>query len=157
MGERHLDTAQSYHNLGATYMDLEEYNEAEKFYKKAHLIREDILGENSLAVSESYYYLGELKERQKRYAIAEYCYKKSLKIKEKILDKQSFLEDETHTKLAILYHEIGIDDYAIGDFNDAYISFEKALNIMKNILPIGHPNLINIEESLKATEEKLRE
>ena len=58
MGHEHLDTANSYNNIGSIYYELKNDQTALEYYLKALDIREKILGHGHINTANSYYNLG---------------------------------------------------------------------------------------------------
>lgn len=57
-GEYHIDTAQSYHNIGMTYSFINNYEEALEYYKKSLQIKIKVFGDNHSEVAEAFLSIG---------------------------------------------------------------------------------------------------
>ena len=57
-GENHQDIAQSYLNIGLTYLRMGDYSKALEMYRKSLPILLQLFGENHSYVAENYMYIG---------------------------------------------------------------------------------------------------
>ena len=86
LGEYHLSTAQSYHDLAFFYLSGEVFELAQTFFESALSIREKLLEFNSLELAQSYKHLGMCHYYLFNYEEAYGYLKSAIKIKESVLD-----------------------------------------------------------------------
>ncbi len=55
LGIDHIDTSESYNNIGRVYLSEKKYEKSLEYYLKAMKIREDKLGKNHIVTAESYH------------------------------------------------------------------------------------------------------
>ena len=141
LGERHPDTAGSYHNLAGVYASQGRYEEAEELYRKALKIREEILGERHPNTAVSYNNLASVYGREGRYEEAEELYRRALKIREEILG-------ERHPDTSVSYNNLaGVYDRQ-GRYEKAEELYIKALKICEDMLGENHPTTAIFLENL---------
>ena len=85
LGEYHLSTAKSYHDLASFYLAGEVFEMAQMFFESALSIRENLLEFNSLELANSYSHLGLCHYYLFNYREAHHYMEKALKIKEPML------------------------------------------------------------------------
>ncbi|XP_018325828.1 amyloid protein-binding protein 2 isoform X2 [Agrilus planipennis] len=93
-GERNVQTAKHYGNLGRLYQSMMEYEEAEKMHLRAIAIKEELLGPDDYEVALSIGHLASLYNyHMKRHRDAEKLYKRSIEINLRLFgDSYSGLE-----------------------------------------------------------------
>lgn len=133
LGEEHLVTARSYHNLALLYKKQGEYKKAEELYIKSLRIQEKLLGEEHLNTATSYNNLGVLYKRQGDYKKAKELYEKSLKILKKVLG-------ENHPETARTYNNLGVLYKQQREYAKAEELYIKSQRIYEKTLGEEHPN-----------------
>ncbi len=133
LGERHSDTAESYHNLAYVYDRQGKYKEAEELYRKALKINEEIVGERHRDTAGSYNNLAGVYISQGKYKEAEELYRKAIKIQEEILG-------ERHPDTANSYHNLAHVYDSQGKYKEAEELYRKALKIREEIQGERHPD-----------------
>ena len=141
LGSEHINTAQSYNNLGLIYDAMGEYDNALIYHNKATSIREKVLGIEHLDTADSYNHLALLYEYLGEYDKSLILYQKSLKIHEKLLPSNSPSLHSIYNNLAELYritnNLISAKEYYKKDFEICKIHFGKDHHYMA----IYHNNL----------------
>jgi len=122
LGEQHLDTANSYNEMGLTYYVLGKYFRALEHFKKALEIRQSILKLDHQDIATSYNNVGFIYD-----AIGDH--ENALKYLEKALEIQIAILGEFHQDTARSYNNIGSIYDALGNFNLSLEYYKKALNI----------------------------
>ncbi len=132
LGLDHLDTAQSYYNLGRLYFDQGKHDQAAEHYRRSLEVRERVLGPghpdvarclNSLALL--YWQWGERDNE------AEWLYQRALPIFEAMLGAEHPQTAHCWNNLALLY-------VTQGKYEDAECIHRRVLAIRERILPAEH-------------------
>jgi tetratricopeptide (TPR) repeat protein len=132
-GEKHINTATSYHNMALLYEENKEYQQAEQYYLKSLEIHQNIYGEKSLKTAIVCNNLANLYMIQREYKKAEKFYLKSLYITEELLGWKHPSTAISYNNLAELYQTIGL-------YQKAYKLYQKDLNINLELLGEKHPD-----------------
>ena len=130
-GTEHLDTADSYNNIGIVYNELSEYEKALEYHFKALKIREKILGTEHPDTAMSYNNIGSVYFCLCEYEKALEYFFKALKIREKILGTE-------HPDTAMSYNNIGNVYGSLRENKKALEYHLKALAIFEKIWGIKH-------------------
>ncbi|MDM8526599.1 tetratricopeptide repeat protein [Anaerolineales bacterium HSG24] len=132
MGENHLDTAQSLHNLGILAGFQADYISGRFYLERSLAIRLTELGEEHLEVAESFNDFGALLASQGIYDKAKLYYDKALHIRRAQLG-------ENHPDTAQSLNNLGELFYQQEQFDEARSYFEQALTINEGVLGQYHP------------------
>lgn len=130
-GEKHLDVAGSYNNIGNLLNELGHHREARMYQENALAIRKKILGEEHLQIAGSYNDLGMTLFKLGEPLEAKKCLESAIKIKCKILEKN-------HLSLAYSYDNLGGILSTLGDNEAALENHTKAQLIFEQIYQKGH-------------------
>lgn len=126
LGEKHIDTAQAYNNLGYTYKRLSDYNKALENYIKALDIRMELLREFHPKIIQSYTNIAMSYKES-----FNYC--KALDFFQKAVSAKLITYGENHSETAHSYYQIAECHSSMHLFLDAITYYEKAKEIyLKN-------------------------
>ena len=148
LGKEHLDTANSYNNIGSAYSNVGDYRKALEFHTKALNIREKILGKEHPDTAASYNNIGYTYYRVGDYHKALEFFIKSLNAKERTLGKE-------HPSTALSYNNIGHVYSDIGNYPKALEFYIKDLNINENVLGKDHPDTASSYNSIGSVYDSL--
>ncbi|CAH3151720.1 unnamed protein product [Pocillopora meandrina] len=148
LGEKHLKTADSYHELGATQHSRGDFVSALESNKRALNIRLKVLGEQHSQTAYSYHSLGSTQHSLGDFVSALESKKRALNIRLKVLG-------EEHSETAHSHHELGVTQHSLGDFVSALESNKRALNISLKVLGEEHSQTAHSYHSLGATQHSL--
>ncbi|XP_020292274.1 amyloid protein-binding protein 2 [Pseudomyrmex gracilis] len=125
-GERNVQTAKHYGNLGRLYQSMKKFQEAEEMHLKAIRIKEDLLGPEDYEVGLSIGHLASLYNfHMKRYRDAEQLYYRSIAISLKLFGKSySGLEYDYRGLLHV---------YAKLEDNEKYLEYTNTLDNWKEL------------------------
>ncbi|MDM8521281.1 tetratricopeptide repeat protein [Anaerolineales bacterium HSG6] len=143
MGENHLDTAQSLHNLGILAGFQADYISGRFYLERSLAIRLAELGEEHLEVAESFNDFGALLALQGVYDKAKLYYEKALHIRRTRLG-------ENHPDTAQSLNNLGELFYQQNKFDEARSYFEQALTINEGVLGQYHPETARILSNMGA-------
>ena len=132
-GTEHLDTADSYNNIGIVYNELSEYEKALEYHFKALKIREKILGTEHPDTAMSYNNIGNVYGSLRENKKALEYHLKALAIFEKIWGIK-------HLKTAASYNNIGNIYNQLDEYETALEYYLKALRIYAQSLGTEHPD-----------------
>lgn len=96
-----------YNNLINIYVQLEQFNEAEKMYEESKKKCEKIYKEENKHLINIYSSLGALNQRKNEFEKAEILYKRSLNLSEKYFGETSVSVAHSHNNLGSLYYDLG--------------------------------------------------
>ncbi|CAG9862918.1 unnamed protein product [Phyllotreta striolata] len=134
-GEKNVQTAKHYGNLGRLFQSMKMYEDAEKMHLKAIAIKEELLGENDYEVGLSIGHLASLYNyHMKRHKDAEKLYLRSISINLKLFG-------ETYSGLEYDYRGlINIYTKLVDSSNMIYYMFKMRewKNLRETIQPIEH-------------------
>ncbi len=130
---RSVEAAQLLNQLAYYLRERARYLEAEAFYRRALMIREEVLGVDHLDTAQSYYNLGRLYFDQGKHAPAEEHYQRSLEIRERVLSPEHPDVARCLNSLALLYWQWGERD------GEAKRLYQRALPIFEATLGAEHP------------------
>jgi tetratricopeptide (TPR) repeat protein len=148
LGETHLTTASSYHNLATLYVSQKRYNESEVLFKKVLAIRVKVLGESHPETARSYLNFAGLFYSQHEYDKTEPLLKKALAIWVQVLG-------ENHPDTATVFNNLGKFYHTQDRYKEAEPFYKKALVIREEILGGNHPDTIITRQNLESLLEKL--
>ncbi|MEK6478287.1 CHAT domain-containing tetratricopeptide repeat protein [Catalinimonas sp. 4WD22] len=94
-----------YHNLGKTYIDLKQYQQAHNLLHEALLLKIAEVGERHTTVAGTYFYLAELHNEQQQYDSAIYFAEKSLAINQDNFGEKGTALAFDYKLLATLYQK----------------------------------------------------
>jgi len=132
LGEEHLDTAESYNNLGASLREQGKYAKAQSVLEMAVEIYRRRLGEDHNQLAGSYNELAADLNDQGKYAEAQLLLQRALAIRRAVLG-----EDDVDT--ARFYNNLASNLDSQGKYAEAEPLLRKALNIRRRVL--GEVNL----------------
>lgn len=130
-GERHLEIATLYNNLGEAYDSKGEYDHAIRYYEQALDIDQSTNGGQHLGIAIRYNNLGEAYRRKGAYDRAVGYY-------ELALDISKGFYAEHHLHIAV-YNNLGLAYYGKGAYNKAIGYLEQALDINQSVYGERHP------------------
>ena len=148
LGDQHVDTARSLHELGCTQYRLENYQNALQSHKEALAIRKQILGDQHVDTAWSLHSLGCTQYKLEDYQNALQSHKEALAIRKQILGDQ-------HVDTAWSLYSLGQTQYELDDYQNALQSHKEALAIRKQILGDQHVDTAMSLHSLGCTQHKL--
>jgi tetratricopeptide (TPR) repeat protein len=119
------------------YGELKQYEESEKYLRKAIDIRSLVYGDDNPLLAGVYNSLGVTLLDQKKYTLAKPYFEKALKIRLNTYGNLSPKVSLCYGNLGRLYKEIGNKEEAIKCFNDAISS-----------LPEDHPNVAILKKKI---------
>jgi tetratricopeptide (TPR) repeat protein len=145
-GNDHIETADTYNNLGINYSYINEDNLAGELLGKALEIREKAFGERHVEIASSYYalslyYLKLDLTKAIKYGI------ESVSIREELLGINNF---ETSSSL----NRLGIAYFFEGSYTLAGKCYGKCLEIRKKLLGENHPETARIYRNLAVNYER---
>ena len=126
-GEKHEQTAVSYRELGAIYLEQSLFEKAEQYLSTALDIQRNIYSDDNIDVANTLYCLGHLYLEQNRFQCAEKCYMDALKI---YIDAYG----DSHTKISNVYNDLGMLFWLQSDFEMAEKYYLDAISISKKLL-----------------------
>jgi tetratricopeptide (TPR) repeat protein/transcriptional regulator with XRE-family HTH domain len=130
---REVEAANLLNQLAYYLRERARYLEAEAFYKRALLIRTQVLGADHLDTAQSYYNLGRLYFDQGKHAPAEAHYQRAWEIRERLLGPRHPDVACCLNSLALLYWQWGERD------EEAERLYQRALPIFEAALGADHP------------------
>ena len=130
----HPDVGQTLNNLANLYRAQGRYSEAERFLKRALVIREKSLGPNHADVGQTLNNLALVYRDQGKYGEAEGLFKRALAIREKALGANHPDVGQTLTNLANVYRDQG-------KYGEAEGPLKRALSITENAQGANHPDV----------------
>jgi tetratricopeptide (TPR) repeat protein len=133
-GERHPEIGIRYNNLGATYYNKGEYNQAIKYFEKSLEIGKEFYGERHPEIGTRYNNLGEAYRQKGEYNRAIGYYEQALSIDEEFYGKR-------HTDVAIDYNNLGETYRQKGEYDLAIEYYELASSISKEFYGERHPQI----------------
>ena len=125
LGNRHLDTANTYNNLTAVYYGQGDYTKALEYSEKALIICEQVLGVKHPVAAVTYFNLARILRAQGGYAKALEWYEKAL-----VINKVEM--GEKHPDTAAVYNNMAIVYRDQGDYAKALRYFRLALAIYED-------------------------
>ncbi|GMO42373.1 MAG: hypothetical protein Pg6C_03850 [Treponemataceae bacterium] len=131
LGKKHLDTANSYNNIGSIYGDLGHYAVALEYHQRALEIFEETLGKKHPNTATAYSGAGYDCQKLGDYARSLEYDKNALEIRENVLGKN-------HPDTAVSYNNIGVVYDHLGDYARALEYYKKALEIREKVLGKKH-------------------
>ena len=134
LGEEHLDTAESYNEVGDEYRELGEHDNSLACIQKALEIRQPLLGEEALETAISYNSLGVIYGAKGEH-------KKSLIYLEKALEIRLRVEGTNAREIAQSYSNVAGSYQKLEDYEKALKYYEKALEIRQDLLGEEHPDI----------------
>jgi len=120
LGERHLETANSYQNIGNCLLALGNTQEAGMMFKKAVSIKEGIFAEASPELIRIYNSIGQYYQGEQNYERAHYYLDRALSISERCFGAQSLRIIPRLLELADLYTAENNDNEALQLLRRAY-------------------------------------
>ncbi|MCF6367193.1 MAG: CHAT domain-containing protein [Bacteroidales bacterium] len=132
--EKDTVVANAYHILGISYYFLSKLDSALFYWKKAFVLRKDLLGEKHVDVASSCNNVGSIYDIKNEYDLSLQYYYKALKIRKEIFG-------EEHPLVAESYNNIGIVFYGKNEYDLAFKYYFKALQIRKKVLGEKHENI----------------
>lgn len=138
-GLYHIETANSYKNIGTCYECLEKYKEALAYYKKEIAIKERLLPKNDYKIEDSYNIIAFVYKSLGRYKLALAYNKKSLQIEIELKNKSG---------ISISLNNIAEIYRLLGDIDKAYDYYTQAIKIKKEIYDEFHPKMATIYSNL---------
>ncbi|XP_049806241.1 amyloid protein-binding protein 2 [Schistocerca nitens] len=106
-GEKNVQTAKHFGNLGRLYQSMKKFEEAETMHLKAIAIKEELLGEDDYEVGLSIGHLASLYNyHMKKYKKAEALYKRSIDISLKLFGESYSGLEYDYRGLVHVYHEL---------------------------------------------------
>jgi CHAT domain-containing protein len=165
LGENHRLTAQSWFNLGAQQKELQRAGEAERSYRHALRIRQNLYpqsrypqGHPDLATSLNN--LASLYKAEGEYSKAKPLFARALKMTEAHYPQTRY--PEGHPELATNLNNLGFLHHAQGQYDKAEPLFARALRMYETLypktrFPRGHPHLATSINNLASLHEAQRE
>ncbi|MCK5538095.1 MAG: tetratricopeptide repeat protein, partial [Bacteroidales bacterium] len=150
LGEKHKDTAESYHDIGMYYIAIEDYPEGLTYLKKALQTREEVLGGEHEDTVESYYSLGNSYRKIGDYDKALKLLQKTLIIHENILGKETLA-------ITYAYNSIGKVYNLMGNHKKALKYLHKALEIRKKRLDENNDDTTEIYLNIASAYKSLKD
>ena len=138
-----IDASVFLNNLAGVYHVQGNYEEAQRYYQKAMLIFEKVLGEDHPDTAMTYNNLASLYKDQGNYEEALKLYWKALLIREKALGEDHPDTAATFDNIAGLYEDQG-------NYEEALTFYWKALLIRKKVLGEEHPATVATYNNLAA-------
>ena len=149
-GENHLDLAMCWNNLGCLYEIEKDYSRALDCYEKALAMKKLFLPENDFNLSLTHNNLACLYGLSGQIDLAIEKFYLTLQIQLKHLPTN-------YHQLAITYKNLGLIYEIKNDFNQAKVFYEKSATIRRHLLPLTHPDVIQIEQDLRRATSKIQE
>ena len=131
LGEKHPQTAKSYHSLGVPQHSLGDFVSALESDKRALDIRLKVFGGEHAETAKSYHSLGVTQHSLGDFVSALESNKRALDIRLKVLG-------EEHSETSASYHSLGVTQHSLGDFVSALESYKRALDIRLKVLDEEH-------------------
>jgi CHAT domain-containing protein/tetratricopeptide (TPR) repeat protein len=132
--------AYAYNNAAEAYKDDGAFFEAEKYYKRALDLREQVYPPNHPETAQSYDNLGTANFYLGRYRDALAMHSRALAIREKIADVDPVLLSDS-------FHNLGGDYWMLARYGEAEPAFNKALSIREERLG---PNSLKVANTLSS-------
>ncbi|MDR2147932.1 MAG: tetratricopeptide repeat protein [Tannerella sp.] len=133
LDKKHLNTSNSYHEIGLVYNAQGDYDRALKYYGKALAIYKKVLGTGHSYTATTYNNMARVYNAQGDYDRALKYYGKALAIVEKVLGTEHPYTATTYNNMALVYD-------AQGDYDRALEYYKKAEFIRENVLGTEHPD-----------------
>ena len=133
--------AQAYYNAGVACVKDSAYGEAEKFYKRALDLREQLYPRDHPDVAQTYDALGTAKYFLGAYREALTMHSQGLTIRQRIADLD-------RVTLSDSLHNVGSDDWMLARYAEAEQAFTQALAIREEKLGDNHPKVANTLSNL---------
>jgi tetratricopeptide (TPR) repeat protein len=134
-------------HLGELYFALNNYSEAEHYYKQALTIYQNTLGPEDPEVATDFSNLGEIYYSQGKYQDAQPAYQRAMNIDEKAGKSSSQLARDLAGLAGVYYHQ--------EKYHEAEPLYRRALEIDETALGRDSLNVAGIERGLAAVLEKL--
>ncbi len=144
----HLDTANTYNNLGLLFKSMGKYEKALEYYKKDLAITKKVLGTDHPDTATTYNNLGALYEIMGEHEKALKYHKKALAITEKVLGTD-------HPETATTYNNLGTLYESMGEHEKALEYYKKDLAISEKVLGTDHPETATTYNNLGALYESM--
>ena len=129
------ELAVSYSNLGTLYHSMQNYDEAEIYYKKSIDLNEELIKySNSFDTSflaSSYTNLGYLYVSMQRYEESEIYHKKSIDLRENLRQSHNSLDDISD--LAGSYHNLGYLYESMQRYKESEIYYKKSMGLRETL------------------------
>ncbi len=139
LGEKNLETATAYNNLGLVHKKMKNYEEAEHCLQAGLKIREEISGWCHQDTARSYNNLGLLYADMEDFEKARKYHETSLRIRTYILEREKLETARSYNNLGELYNRIK-------DYEQALPCLQKALVMRKKILGKNHSDTQNTQK-----------
>lgn len=143
LGDEPEVAAEVHMTLGATYRELGHYEESERHFDAAFMIRRRIFGEKHTSVAETLNEQGKLARIAGRYDDAERLYRQSLTMRLELLGDHDEAVAETMNNLGVLLKRKG----RLGEAANYY---RQALAIRLELFGDGHPDVATSMTNLAA-------
>jgi len=141
LGEEHLDTAESYNDLGAALKEQGKYAKAQSMLQMAGELYRRLLGEDHTRLAASYNELAANLNDQGNFAEAQLLLQKALAIRRRVLG-------EEHADTARLYNNLASNLDSQGKHAEAERLLRKALEIRQHVLGEDHVDTANSYNNL---------
>ena len=147
-GEEHINTANSYDDLGGVYRKMGEYPNALDYYTRALIIREKVLGKEHIDIAESYENFGDIHDNMGDYPSALKYHEKAFSLREKLLGEEHIVTAESYDDLGRVYKKMG-------NYSEALQYYNKALSIREKVLGREHIDIAESYNSLGVLYKKM--
>ncbi len=141
LGERHIDVADSYNNLGMAAFASGDYEGSRIWHEKALALREEALGPTHGDVASSLNNLATTYHQRMRWNDADIYYRRAIDVLVKA-------RGEDHPDVATVRNNHGAVLSSLGDFDGAKLEHERALKIRHAALGPNHPDTLASREDL---------
>jgi len=136
-----------YNNLALCYKSEGNYEKSKKLFLKSLEIRKRIFGEEDSSVADSYDSLAHVYQLQKEGKLkAEELFIKALEIRKKNLENNHPDIGLSYSNLAMFYYPFDVEKF--------YKYMHKAIEILEEVLPEKHIDLVNAKKIIRMVEEK---
>ncbi len=132
-GEKHVATAESYHDIGSVYCNMGEYDKALEYYQKSLAIRQEVYGERHPETAKILNNIGIAYDYKGIFDKAYQYFQQALSIR-----LEAFGEENQETSVS--YNNIGSYFKKIGNFDKSFEFHQKALSIQQKIWGVDHLN-----------------
>jgi tetratricopeptide (TPR) repeat protein len=138
--ETDLDQAMCFNNIGITFANQQQYQDALQSFQQSLSIRQRFLSENHLDIGISLTNIGGIYSSTNQFDLAFEYYGKALKI---------FSQNNSSIYKAIVYQNMGQIFYEKNQLKEALDYYQQAAIIFRQTRSSNHPTLIYIEQIIK--------